>query len=86
MVDGHVFNRLMKKEIIKFIKSISQILSRRRKIQSYLLILFSLVNGFLESLSIVMVLIYGNIILFPKKIDKYTNIFSDYFDESAYTY
>ena len=41
----------MRKKIISTIKNIYQIQSRRRKIQSQLLILFSLLNGLLESVS-----------------------------------
>ena len=59
----------MRKTIISTIKNIYQIQSRRRKIQSKLLILFSLLNGLLESVSIGLVLIYGNIILYYSHID-----------------
>ena len=68
----------MRKKIILTIKNIYQIQSRRRKIQSILLILFSLLNGLLESVSIGLVLVYGNIILFPEKLitvsEKFYNI------------
>ena len=43
-----------------------------------MLILFSLLNGLLESVSIGLVLVYGNIILFPEKLitvsEKFSNI------------
>ena len=58
----------MRKKIFITIQNIYNILSKRRKIQSQLLILFSLLNGLLESVSIGLILVYGNIILFPEKI------------------
>ena len=70
----------MRKKIISTIKNIYQIQSRRRKIQSQLLILFSLLNGLLESVSIGLVLVYGNIILFPEKLKTVTEKFSNIVD------
>ncbi len=70
----------MKNKIILTIKNIYQIQSRRRKIQSQLLILFSLLNGLLESVSIGLVLVYGNIILFPEKLKIISDKFSDIID------
>ena len=70
----------MRKKIISTIKNIYQIQSRRRKIQSQLLILFSLLNGLLESVSIGLVLVYGNIILFPEKLKTVSEKFSNIID------
>ena len=75
---------MIKNKIISTTKNIYQILSRRKKNQSQLLILFSIVNGFLESISIGLVLVYGNIILFPEKIITYTNTYSKYLDLTSY--
>ena len=75
---------MIKNKIISTTKNIYQILSRRKKNQSLLLILFSIVNGFLESISIGLVLVYGNIILFPEKIITYTNTYSKYLDLTSY--
>lgn len=69
----------MKKIILTF-KYFYRILSSRRKIQSQLLVIFSLLNGFLETLSVGLILVYGNIILFPEKLELAVKNFSNYFN------
>lgn len=68
----------MKKIILTF-NSFYKILSPTRKIQSHLLILFSFINGFLETLSVGLILVYANLILFPDKLDLIFTKFSDFF-------
>ena len=74
----------MKKKIFITIKNIYSVLSKRRKIQTQLLILFSLLNGLLESVSIGMVLVYGNIILFPDQIKNFSEKFLDFIDVNSF--
>jgi ABC-type bacteriocin/lantibiotic exporter with double-glycine peptidase domain len=68
------------KKIISTFKYFYRILSSRRKIQSQLLLIFSLLNGFLETLSVGLILVYGNIILFPEKLELAVKNFSNYFN------
>ena len=70
----------MREKIYITIKNIYSILSNKRKTQSQLLILFSLLNGLLDSVSIGLVLVYGNVILFPEKLNVVVNKFSSYLD------
>jgi len=70
----------MREKIYITIKNIYSILSNKRKTQSQLLILFSLLNGLLDSVSIGLVLVYGNVILFPEKLNIIVNKFSSYLD------
>ena len=70
----------MREKIYITIKNIYSIISNKRKTQSQLLILFSLLNGLLDSVSIGLVLVYGNVILFPEKLNVFVNKFSSYLD------